>query len=292
MARKESIKAAADELCITASAVSHQVRALEEYLDTALYRRSGNRIELTLTGRAYAGRLTTLLDAFDASTRNLMDAGHRAFRVHCTPGFAARWLVPRLGDLSFGDRVRISVSDGAPSTDFSENGADVVIQWADAHVPGIVTEPLMKSARFPVASPGLKDRENLREPGDLCRMTLMHDETMDAWAEWFDAAQIEPPEFPRGPTFPNCELATTAAEQGQGVALAYDAVVRRTLEQGTLIRLFDAVTMPFVIYSVAYPVRQKNDPMVREFSDWLHGQVEAEGVAVQIRGASATAGIR
>lgn len=289
MARKESIKDAADELCITASAVSHQIRALEDYLDTALYRRSGNRIELTLTGRAYASKLTTLLDTFDASTRNLKEAGRRTFGVHCTPGFAARWLVPRLGKLSFGDRVRISVSDGAPSTDFSENGADVVIQWADTSAHGVVTEPLMKSARFPVISPGLKDRENIRDPRDLCRVKLMHDETMDAWAEWFDAAQIEPPEFPRGPTFPNCELATTAAEQGQGVALAYDAVVRRTLEHGTLVRLFDAVTMPFVIYSVAYPVGQKNDPMVREFSDWLHGQVQAEGVAAQINLSSATA---
>jgi LysR family glycine cleavage system transcriptional activator len=87
--------------------------------------------------------------------------------------------------------------------------------------------------------------------------------------------------FPCGPTFPNCELATTAAEQGQGVALAYDAVVRGTLESGTLVRLFDAVTMPFVIYSVAYSPSRSDDPMVREFSHWLHAQVAAEGVAAR-----------
>ncbi|QFS82609.1 Glycine cleavage system transcriptional activator [Roseivivax sp. THAF40] len=280
-ARRGSVKAAAEELCLTASAVSHQIRALETYLDTDLFIRSGNRVELTLTGRTYARKMTALLDLFDETTRNVKEAGHKPFRVHCTPGFAARWLVPRLNDLAFGDRVRISVSNGAPSTDFSSNGADVVIQWADAHVPGVITEPLMQSARYPVASPALKAAENLRKPEDLRRVTLMHDETMDAWQEWFQAADVTPPAFPRGPRFPNCELATTAAEKGQGVALAYDAVVRDTLKNGTLVRLFDAVTMPFVIYSVAYTIARKNDPMVREFSDWLHNQVEAEGVAAK-----------
>ena len=280
-ARKGSMKDAADELCLTASAVSHQIRALETYLDTALFTRSGNRVELTLTGRAYARKLTTLLDLFDETTRTVKEAGRKPFRVHCTPGFAARWLVPRLGHLAFGDRVRISVSNGAPSTDFAANGADVVIQWADAHIPEVVTEPLMQSARYPVVSPALKEREALREPQDLRRAILMHDETMDAWEEWFEAAGVNPPAFPRGPMFPNCELATTAAEMGQGVALAYDAVVRGTLVNGTLVRLFDKVTMPFVIYSVAYPITRKNDPMVREFSDWLHAQVRADGVSVQ-----------
>ena len=117
----------------------------------------------------------------------------------------------------------------------------------------------------------------------------MHDETMDAWGEWFEAAGMRLPAFSRGPTFPNCELATTAAEMGQGVALAYDAVVRGTLENGTLVRLFDTVTMPFVIYSVAYPVARKNDPMVREFSAWLHTQVQGDGVSARCDVASSFA---
>ena len=179
-ARLGSVKEASEELCLTASAVSHQIRALEEYLDTSVFRRSGNRIELTLTGRAYAGKLSTLLDAFEESTRSVKEGGRRPFRVHCTPGFAARWLVPRLDRLAFGDRVRVSVSNGAPSTDFAKNGADVVIQWADAQVLSVVTEPLMQSARYPVVSPSLIQSKGLREAGDVWRMTLIHYETMDA----------------------------------------------------------------------------------------------------------------
>lgn len=279
VARTLSVKTAAEELCLSASAVSHQIRALEEYFDTALFERRNNRLSLTMTGRSYAGRMTTLLDAFDESTRSIREAGNRPFRVLCTPGFAARWLVPRLGRLGFGDRVRLRVSDGAPSLDFAANEADLVIQWADAPVAGVVTEPLMESGRYPVISPLLKARESVESPEHLRRLTLMHDETMDAWAEWFAAAGVEPPAFPRGPTFPNCELATTAAERGLGVSLAYDAVVRGTLHEGRLVRLFDTVVMPFVIYSVAYPEARSGDPMIREFSDWAHREAALEGVA-------------
>ncbi len=284
-ARHLSVKDAADELCLSPSAVSHQIKALEDYFDTALFERHGNRLALTLTGRAYAGKMTALLDAFDDSTRRVREAGHRPFRVISTPGFAARWLVPRLDRLSFGNRVRLRVSVGAPDTDFASNDADLVIQWADDPVPGVVTEPLMESARYPVISPELKARTKVREPADLCRQTLMHDETMDAWGEWFAAAGIEPPVFPCGPTFPNCELATTAAERGQGVSLAYDAVVRGTLAEGRLVRLFDTIVMPFVIYSVAYPEARADDPMIREFSSWIHAEAASEGVTPKAPGA-------
>ena len=78
-ARHMSFKQAADELCLSPSAVSHQIRALEDYLDTALFERSGNTIALTLTGEGYAGKLTHLLDAFDESTRSVTQSGPRTF---------------------------------------------------------------------------------------------------------------------------------------------------------------------------------------------------------------------
>ncbi|MGK7651663.1 LysR substrate-binding domain-containing protein [Roseovarius sp. B08] len=272
-ARHKSFKHAAEELCLSPSAVSHQIRALEEYLDTALFERCGNRMDLTLTGHAYAGKLTGLLDLLDDTTRAVRGAGEKPLRVLCTPGFAARWLVPRLGRLSFGDRIRLRVSAGAPDTDFSSNDSDVVIQWRDADRPGLHTEPLMSSSRYPVMRADLKDRENIRTPRDLLRMRLMYDETDDSWNEWFAAAGLDAPDLPPGPTFPNCELATTAAEQGHGVAMAFDAMVQGTLTSGRLVRLFDTDTLPSVIYSVACTEDRKNDPMIQTFRSWLHDEV-------------------
>ncbi len=278
-ARHLSFKEAAEELCLSPSAVSHQIRALETFLDTALFERRGNRMVLTLTGRAYAGKLTGLLDAFDESTeaaRGRPPAGE-TLRVLSTPGFAARWLVPRLDRFAHGDRVRLRISVGAPDTDFEKNDADVVIGWSVPEVPGAVVEPFMRSARYPVASPVFVAKRGISRPADLCTLTLMHDETADKWDEWFRAAGVAPPDFPRGPQFPNCELATTAAEQGLGVALAYDLMVRDTVASGRLVRLFDAVTVPFVIYSFICQVGRRRSALIRDFRDWIFAEIDEDG---------------
>lgn len=273
-ARHLCVKDAADELCVTPSAVSHQIRALETYLDTALFVRLGNRLCLTRTGEDYRGKLTGLLDALEDSTLSLR--GGRDLRVLATPGFAARFMVPRLSRFPDAGLVRLRVSEGAPDTDFSRNDADVVIHWADAPVAGVVVEPLMQSGRFPVIRPDLRDREGIARPEDLLRVTLFHDEVMDGWPDWFAAAGIDLPAMPRGPRFAHCELSSTAAERGQGVALAYDAVLRDTLRRGSLVRLFETVTLPVTIYSVAYPAHRAQDPVIRAFRDWIFQEVADE----------------
>lgn len=277
-ARHLSVKAASEELCLTASAVSHQIRALEEFLDTQLFERSGNRITLTLTGRTYAGKLTHLLDAFLEDTQAALD-GPRVVRILSTPGFAARWLVPRLHRLEFGDDIRLRVSNGAPSLDFVTNDADVVIQWSDRPTPGLLVEPLMASTRYPVIAPGLRERVGIAKPEDLLRQTLFYDETDDAWQDWFEAAGLGGRALPDGPVYPNCELATTMVEQQMGVSLAYDAVVRGTIASGRLEQLFDVTTLPMTIYSVACQESRAQEPRIARLRAWLHAEAAAEGVA-------------
>jgi LysR family transcriptional regulator, glycine cleavage system transcriptional activator len=276
-ARHLSFKQAADELCLTPSAISHRIKVLEGFLDTRLFERSGNRLALTLTGEAYAGKLTHLLDSFLVETEAIRGEP-RILRVLSTPGFAARWLAPRLSRFEFATDIRLRVSNGAPSLDFATNDADVVVQWADRPTPGLLIEPLMASARYPVISPALKARENVKRPEDLLRLTLFYDETDDAWREWFDAVGLHGAELPPGPTNPNCELSTTMAEQGQGVSLAYEAVVRGTLASGRLERLFEAATLPMAIYSVACQEARAEEPRIAAFRRWLRAEAEVEGV--------------
>ncbi|SFE65043.1 LysR substrate-binding domain-containing protein [Roseivivax sediminis] len=280
-ARHMSVKAAAEELCLTPSAISHQIKALEGFLDTQLFERAGNRLALTLTGETYAGKLTNLLDTFLEETDAVREAP-RPLRVLSTPGFAARWLVPRLPRLSFARDIRLRVSNGAPSLDFATNDADVVIQWSDRPTPGLRVEPLMASARYPVISPTLCERENVRHPEDLLRLTLFYDETDDAWPEWFAEAGLAGVELPPGPTYPNCELSTTMVEQHQGVSLAYDAVVRGTITSGRLKRLFDVTTLPMSIYAIATPEARADDERIAAFRYWLRAEAEAEGVVPEL----------
>jgi LysR family transcriptional regulator, glycine cleavage system transcriptional activator len=276
-ARHMSFKTAADELCLTPSAVSHQIKALEHFLDTRLFERTGNRIALTLTGAAYAGKLTYLLDAVFDETE-LTRERPRILRVLSTPGFAARWLVPRLPKLDFARDIRLRVSNGAPSLDFATNDADVVIQWSDRPTPGLRVEPLMASARYPVISPKLREHMRVRRPEDLLRLTLFYDETDDAWPEWFAAAGLPGIDLPPGLTYPNCELSTTMVEQHQGVSLAYDAVVRGTIAAGRLERLFDVTTQSMSIYAIACPEARADAPHIAAFRRWLRAEAAAEGV--------------
>ncbi len=132
-------------------------------------------------------------------------------------------------------------------------------------------------------SPALKAREKVKRPEDLLRLTLFYDETDDAWAKWFSAVGLEGAELPPGPTTPNCELSTTMVEQGQGVSLAYDAVVRGTLASGRLVRLFEAVTLPIAIYSVACQEARAEEPRIAAFRRWLRAEAEAEGVLPELR---------
>lgn len=136
----------------------------------------------------------------------------------------------------------------------------------------------MASARYPVISPALRAREDVRHPEDLLRLTLFYDETDDAWSDWFAEAGLAGAELPPGPTYPNCELSTTMVEQHQGVSLAYDAMVRGTIESGRLQRLFDVTTLPMSIYAIACPEARADEEKIAAFRQWLRTEAEAEGV--------------
>jgi LysR family glycine cleavage system transcriptional activator len=190
-------------------------------------------------------------------------------RVLSTPGFAARWLVPRMSRFEQAQAIRLRIADGAPSTDFATNEADVVIKWRDDVEDGVDVVPFLRSSRFPVVSPSLLERENLSHPRDLLRLTLFRDEVDDQWPEWFRAAGVVADLSEGDPVYPNCEYASTAAEAGLGVSLAYEAVVGPTVEEGRLVRLFEATTLPFTIYAVATQATRRDDPQINAFRDWL-----------------------
>jgi LysR family glycine cleavage system transcriptional activator len=274
-----SFREAAVELSLTPSAISHQVKSLEAILGISLFVREPQRLSLTKAGSAYLKDLTPILDALDASTRRISTRGPAsALRILSTPGFAARWLVPRLHRYPEKESIVISVSAGAPCMNFSVNEADVVIHWGSEPVATTVIEPMMRSGRYPVASPAFIEREGLGRPADLLRTTVLHDEVDDGWAAWFKEANVESTGLPLGPRLAHCELALTAAEEQQGVALAYDAMARNTITEGRLQRLFDIESPSTAIYSFAYTEGRKKCPDIGRFRDWIFEEVHSEGL--------------
>jgi LysR family glycine cleavage system transcriptional activator len=274
-ARHLSFTVAADELCVTPSAVSHQVRALEEHLGVALFERHPTGVVLTAAGALYREDLTALLDGLDACTRRARDTDPDGpLAIRATPGFATRWLIPRLARFKTAHPgIDVRVSTGLPPTDFSHGDLDVFVHWGDEPVPGVEIEPFLTAAKIAVASPALMVRDgSIRQPADVLRHTLIRDEIGDEWPEWFARARIPGPVPPGGPRFAHCDLVLNAAEGGLGVALVYDALAAASLAAGTLVPLFEIRTDPVLIYSLAWRRSRSGNPRIRAFRRWIRAE--------------------
>jgi LysR family glycine cleavage system transcriptional activator len=271
-ARHVSFTLAAGELNVTQSAISHQVKRLEEFLDTRLFERAPQGLSLTPAGQDYLLEMTGILDQLDASTRRFCHPDQPdLLRVRATPAFTTRWLLPRMHRFqSAHPDLDYEITIGFPPTDFSRRDVDIFIHWGADPVDGARVEPFFRSPRSPVASVDfLRSGPEINRPADLLNVTLLHDKVMDGWSQWFESCDVLPPATQRGPRFAHCELVLQAAESGQGVALPYTALIEPELDSGRLIRLFDQETAPVVIYSFAYQECDAAQPMIRAFRDWI-----------------------
>jgi LysR family glycine cleavage system transcriptional activator len=275
-ARHGSFTLAADELNVTQSAISHQVKRLEEFLDTPLFVRAPQGLDLTPAGQDYLEELIGILDRLDASTRRVCHPNQpELVRIRATPAFTTRWLLPRMHRFqSKHPDLDYEIANGLPPTDFSQGDVDVFIHWGTDPVAGAQVEPFFKSARAPVASVEfLRNAPEIKRPADLVAVTLLHDKVLDGWSQWFESCGVVPPATLRGPRFAHCELALQAAESGQGVALPYTALIQTELESGRLVRLFDQETPPVIIYSLAYQESDADEPKIKGFRDWIFEEI-------------------
>jgi len=271
-ARRLSFKAAAEELHVTQSAVSHQVKALEEFLGITLFRRGIRSVALTAEGRRYLEKISRILDELSAAThcvRNHATAGPLSIRA--TPAFASRWLVPRMNDFNrLHPDIELHISTSLEPAHFADDDVDVDIRFGPPASDENHAEPILESSRFPVASPELLARTGpVRYPEDLGRFTLLHNEVADGWGEWLECAGAGSVDAGPGPRFEHCNLTLRAAVEGQGVALAYGALVADDLAAGKLIRLFDINLPTTVIYSLVCPEAYLDQPRVTAFREWV-----------------------
>jgi LysR family transcriptional regulator, glycine cleavage system transcriptional activator len=277
-ARHLSFKAAADELNVTQSAISHQVKALEDFLGVRLFLRGTREIVLTSEGSGYLGDISLLLDQLAGATDRVRDRDTAGpLFVTATPAFAARWLVPRLAAfrLAF-PGIELHIATSLQPPDFAGARVDVAIRFGQERIPGLLVTPFLSSKRSPVASPRLLNgRRKLGAPDDLRHFTLLHDEVGDEWAEWVRCAGITDFDPSPGPRFEHCELTLRAATEAQGVALAYGTLVESDLVERRLIRLFDIDLASRVIYSIVTPEAWATRPKVAAFRSWLLQQAAA-----------------
>lgn len=271
--RLGSVRRAAEELNLTRSAVSHQLRFLEAELGFALTEREGRGVLLTARGERYAREVR-------AALRALARAGEETagpelagkLTVSCTPGFATYWLCPNVGRfLADHPNVDLTIVSPRRLDDVTASEVDVFIAYGQGGWPGMWTE-LLAEARFaPICSPRLL-QQGLREPADLARFRLLHLGDRTDWLRWLAAARLGHMDGD-GIVFSDMNLVLSAAIAGQGVAMGDTMTSTNALASGALVQPFPLTIPASGAYHLVADPAAVGAPLVRAFLAWLRGEL-------------------
>jgi DNA-binding transcriptional LysR family regulator len=279
-ARAGSVSRAAEELGVTPSAVTQQVRALELQLGVTLLTKVGRRVVLTEAGERYFSTITDEIERISEATSAIR--GFRsvtALTVRATPTVSNKWLLPRLSSfLDANPELEIRLDGTNEPTDFNREAVDVEIRHGDGRWPGLFVEPLSEESFIPACSPALVAAESL-PAADLTRFRLIHSVKSQAqWPAWFRLAGIKPVDRWRRVLFDRSHMAIDAACDGMGIALESTMMMERELASG---RLVCPVERPPVIRIVTQWIVCPRDHLrqrkVRRFLEWLRAESDAAG---------------
>jgi len=278
-ARHASFLLASEELGVTPSAISRQVRALEDHLGVDLFVRGHRQVETTPEGRAYLNEIADALDRIAAATARIASPGRRGvLAVAAYPTFAIRWLVPRWGRFyDLHPEIDVQLTTTLAPVDFARDPFDAAIRVGDGDWPGCGSLRLCDVAMFPVCSPALLEHgPPLDTPADLGRHVLLHSVPRPRdWERWLEAAGATGVDAEAGLRFDSLSLAFQAAIEGIGVAVGIEALVADDLARGRLVRPFAAARDSSRPFHLVWPTRKANDPRLRAFVDWLVAEVAA-----------------
>lgn len=278
-ARHESFTRAAEELCVTQGAVSHQVKALEAELGLKLFNRERQRLVITEAGREYLVVVRDALDRIAIGTERLLKRQTSgALTVSTSPDFAAKWLVNRLGRFAeaHGD-IDLRISATMHHVDFTREDVDLAVRHGDGNWAGLDAVRLAPEHLFPVCSPKLvAGRRRLIKPSDVLKLPLLHLDTRKDWSAWCEAAGVDYVEHALGPVMNRASMVIDAAVDGQGVALARTTLAAWDLINGRLIRPFAATLRLSKTYWIVCPKATAMLPKIVTFRDWLLTEAAAD----------------
>jgi LysR family glycine cleavage system transcriptional activator len=280
VARTLSFTGAAKELHVTPGAISQQVRALEEQLGTALFRRSRRNVSLTAAGNS----ILPDVQAGFASLSRVLDDSLRprhgnTLTISVAPSFASKWLLPRLPEFTarFPD-IELRISATVALADFTTEEVDLAIRFGSGKYGALKAELLFREALCPMCSPKLvTPKRPLNSPHDLRHFRLLHDlsipgrQNEGAWAQWLKLAGAPEVNANGGTRFSLAELALQAAVDGTGVVLGRLALAEKDLLEGRLYRPFKPVLPLDMSYYLVMPRKNHERPEIQSFRVWLRG---------------------
>ncbi|MCC4117402.1 transcriptional regulator GcvA [Aromatoleum toluclasticum] len=299
-ARHLSFKLAAEELSVTPTAISHQIRGLEQDLGAPLFRRLTRALELTPEGEAMLPKLREAMSAIAESVETV-----RAMRplsrlsVVAPPSFASRWLVPRLQRFAeLHPQIELHLASATKAIDgrdaaglgiepLTRHAGDgqLWIRFGTGAYPGYRSEMLLEPEYTAVCSPALlRAKIPLRQPSDLHRHNLIHDDTVPdtrerpTWAEWLHSAGVTSVRADAGLHFSDSGLAIAAALDGLGVALVSKPLVAAEVTAGRLVVPFGISLRRRFAYYIVTPQAAVPRPNVVAFREWLLDEARRDAI--------------
>ena len=272
--RLGSASAAADELSLTQSAVSRQLKAVEEQLGVALIQRDQMRLQLTPAGKEYVEAARTALQQLaQASLKLKANPSGGSLQLSILPAFGMHWLAPRLRD--FAQRhpeVTMNLSTRLKPFDFGTEPFDAAIHFGQRDWAGVNYLPIMREEVLPVCAPALLPAEAPHAEW-LVDAPLLHMDTRpDAWERWF-AAQVTAAEGVRGMLFDQFSTMIQATIHGLGVALLPSYLISAELEAGRLVPACAAPPVSLGDYYLVWPQNRTEPAPLVSFRAWLQGQL-------------------
>ncbi|HTC43741.1 MAG TPA: LysR substrate-binding domain-containing protein [Steroidobacteraceae bacterium] len=272
-----SFTRAADALGVTASAVSVQIRALEEYLARPLFRRNGREVHVTPEGRRLLPRVQAALEQLEHAIDDARcERGGDALKLSTLASYMQQWLLPRLGRFrALHGNVDLHLHTSGEMVDFIREDFHIAIRFGGGGWPNVHAEKLMDEWLVPVCAPAMYEKYGaLRSADDLRRYPLLHSVT-EPWTAWlFDGRPPEQSGQFRGSLFDDSHALVRMAADGAGLALARWSLVAEEVANGSLVRA-SPKALPFRNYWLVYPPRAEGQRNVKAFSDWIRAEAAA-----------------
>ena len=291
VAELANLRAAADAMHLTHSAVSQQIRGLEEQLGFPLFDRRGRRVVLNAGGeallRSVQAALATLDEGVEAAAAAASGAAQR-LRVTVLPSFAQRWLLPRISRWrARHPDVALEIDASQHLVDLAREGFHAAVRYGAGPWPGLVAEPLFTGPvhMIVVGAPEAARRLVGAGPAALAREPLLGD--ADWWTTWLAAAGVRAQVRPVA-VFNDAGLMLQATEQGIGLALTRELLAADALADGRLVRLSSlAIELePKRTYQLVYPPAMRDRPPLAALRQWLRDEIERSRASLRARGAT------
>ncbi len=273
--RHLNMRRAAEELNVTQSAISHQVRTLERALDRPLFESNRRRLVLTSDGRRLLAAVRQGLDGIASTAMQLgEDAYSTSLSVASPPAFGSLWLVPRLARfLEMFPDLALSLHQLPAQAEESLPRVDLAIVFNAVRYPGMRVETLVELEMFPVCAPELILAKDPISADSLRDATLIHEDDGAIWARWFAAMGAEQAAPRRNLYASSTQDALALARAGAGFAIDDGFLGGRPLAEGALVRPFGALSFAFGQYALVTPPQDRMTPPAIAFADWLRREI-------------------